>query len=96
MGRCWLLKLVTRYGVRSYNVGWLKRYNKEDVMSAWAEASCYVKPWLSIDEAMMIIETDRKVLFRAVAQNIVHIRHDKGVLLFNAHDLKRWKEDCYE
>ena len=96
MGRCWLLKLVTRYGVRSYNVGWLKRYNKEDVMSAWAEASCYVKPWLSIDEAMMIIETDRKALFRAVAQNIVHIRHDKGVLLFNAHDLKRWKEDCYE
>ena len=65
-------------------------------MAAWEEESCYVKPWLSIDEAMMIIETDKKHLFRAVAQNIVHIRRDKGVLLFNAHDLKRWKEDCYE
>ena len=96
MGRCWLLKFVTRYGVRSYSVGWLKRYNKKDVMTAWADASCYVKPWLSIDEAMMIIETDRKALFRAVAQNTVHIRHDNGVLLFNAHDLKRWKEERYE
>lgn len=65
-------------------------------MAAWAKASCHVKPWLSIDEALMIIETDRKSLFQAVAQNIVHIRHDNGVLLFNAHDLKRWKEDCYE
>ena len=65
-------------------------------MAAWAEASCYVKPWLSIDEAMKIIETDRKALFRAVAQNIVHIKHDNGVLLFNAHDLKRWKEESYE
>ena len=96
MGRSWLLKLVTRHCVRSYNVGWLKRYNKDDVMAAWEEESCYVKPWLSIDEAMMIIETDRKTLFRAVAQNTVHIRHDNGVLLFNAHDLKRWKEERYE
>ncbi len=55
MGRCWRLKFVTRYGVRSYSVGWLKRYYKEDVMAAWAKASCYVKPWLSIDEAMTII-----------------------------------------
>jgi hypothetical protein len=96
MGRCWLLKFVTRYGVRSYSVGWLKRYNKEDVMSAWAKASCYVKPWLSIDEIVLIIETDKKALFRAIAQNKVHIRHDNGVLLFNARDLKRWKEESYE
>ena len=65
-------------------------------MSAWAKASCYVKPWLSIDEIVLIIETDKKALFRAIAQDKVHIRHDNGVLLFNARDLKRWKEESYE
>ncbi len=96
MGRSWLLKLVTRYGVRSYHVGWLKRYNKEDVLAAWAEASCYVKPWLSANETMKIIDTDRKALCRAVARNVVRIRHNNGVLLFHARDIKRWKEERYE
>ena len=35
MGRCWLLKFVTRYGVRSYSVGWLKRYIFRESQQVW-------------------------------------------------------------
>jgi len=36
MGRCWLLiRFVTRYNVRSYNVGWLKRYIFRESQQVW-------------------------------------------------------------
>ena len=43
MGRSWLLSFVERYNIKSYHVGWLKRYSKDDVLKAWTEELCFIK-----------------------------------------------------
>ena len=42
MGRNWLLSFVERYNIKSYHVGWLKRYSKDDVLKAWTEELCFI------------------------------------------------------
>ena len=96
MGRSWLLSFVERYNIKSYHVGWLKRYSKDDVLKAWTEELCFIKLWLNINEVEMGYKMRKKDLFNAVAQNIVHIKHANGVILFNRQDIIRWKEGHYE
>lgn len=96
MGRSWLLRFVERFNIKSYHVGWLKRYSKDDVLKAWAEESCFIKPWLNINEVEIGYKMKKKDLFYVVAQNIVHIKHANGVTLFNRRDIIRWKEEHYE
>ncbi len=96
MGRCWLFSFVERYNIKSYHVGRLKLYSKDGVLKAWAEASCFIKPWFNTDEVEMSYKVKKKDLFNAVAQNMVQIKHAKGVILFNRCDIIKWKEEHYE
>lgn len=96
MGRSWLLSFVERYNIKSYHVGWLKRYSKDDVLKAWTEELCFIKLWLNINEVEMGYKMKKKDLFNAVAQNIVHIKHVNGVILFSRQGIIRWKEGHYE
>ena len=96
MGRGWLLSFVERYNIKSYHIGWLKRYSKDDVLKAWTEELCFIKLWLNINEVEMGYKMKKKDLFNAVAQNIVHIKHVNGVILFSRQGIIRWKEGHYE
>ena len=87
---------MDRYNIKSYHVGWLKRYSKDDVLKAWTKESCFIKLWLNINEVEIGYKMKKKDLFNAVAQNIVHIKHANGVILFNRQDIIRWKEGHYE
>ena len=87
---------MDRYNIKSYHVGWLKRYSKDDVLKAWTKESCFIKLWLNINEVERGYKMKKKDLFNAVTQNIVHIKHVNGVILLSRQGIIRWKEGHYE
>ena len=60
MGRSWLLSFVERYNIKSYHVGWLKRYSNDDVLKAWTEELCFIKLWLNINEVEIGLQNEKE------------------------------------
>ena len=67
MGRCWVLRFVERYNVRSYYLGNSRRFNYEDCVATWAAEQTANSQWITIEKAIEEYTIKSDVLLSATA-----------------------------
>ena len=91
MGRCWVLRFVERYNIRSYYLGNYRRFNYEDCIAAWAVELTANPQWITIEKAVEEYEIESEILLSATASKRVRIKCKNAKVLVNVKDVKQLK-----
>ena len=92
MGRCWVLRFVERYNIRSYYLGNSRRFNYEDCIAAWAVELTANPQWITIEKAVKEYEIESEILLSATASKRVRIKCEDAKVLVNVVDIKQLKD----
>ena len=92
MGRCWVLRFVERYNIRSYYLGNSRRFNYQDCIAAWAIEQTVNPQWITIEKAVEEYAIESEILLSATASKRVRIKCKDTKVLVNAKDVKQLKE----
>ena len=92
MGRCWVLRFVERYNVRSYYLGNSRRFNYEDCVATWAIEQTVNPKWITIEKAVEEYAIESDILLSATASKRVRIKCKDAKVLVNVKDVKQLKE----
>ena len=92
MGRCWVLRFVERYNVRSYYLGNSRRFNYQDCIAAWAIEQTINPKWITIEKAVEEYAIESDILLSATASKRVRIKCKDTKVLVNVKDVKQLKE----
>ena len=92
MGRCWVLRFVERYNVRSYYLGNSRRFNYEDCVAAWEIEKTVNPQWITIEKAVEEYAIESEILLSTTASKIVRIKCKDAKVLVNVKDVKQLKE----
>lgn len=92
MGRCWVLRFVERYNIRSYYLGNSRRFNYEDCVATWAAEQTANSQWITIEKAIEEYAIKSDVLLSATASKQVRIKCKDAKVLVNVMDVKQLKE----
>ena len=92
MGRCWVLRFVERYNIRSYYLGNSRRFNYQDCIAAWAIEQTVNPKWITIGKAVEEYAIESDVLLSATASKRVRIKCKDTNVLVNMIDVKQLKE----
>ena len=92
MGRCWVLRFVERYNIRSYYLGNSRRFNYQDCIAAWAIEQTVNPKWITIEKAVEEYAIESDILLSATASKRVRIKCKDTKVLVNAKDVKQLKE----
>ena len=92
MGRCWVLRFVERYNIRSYYLGNSRRFNYDDCIAAWAIEQTVNPKWIPIVKAVEEYAIESDVLLSATACKQIRIKCKDAKVLVNVMDVKQLKE----
>lgn len=92
MGRCWVLRFVERYNIRSYYLGNSRRFNYQDCIAAWAIEQTVNPKWITIEKAVEEYAIESKILLSATASKRVRFKCKDTKVLVNVVDVKQLKE----
>ena len=92
MGRCWVLRFVERYNIRSYYLGNSRRFNYQDCIAAWEIEKTINPKWITIEKAVEEYAIESDILLSATASKRVRIKCKDTKVLVNAKDVKQLKE----
>ena len=92
MGRCWVLRFVERYNVRSYYLGNSRRFNYQDCIAAWAIEQTINPKWITIEKAVEEYAIESDILLSATASKRVRIKCKDTKVLVYVKDVKQLKE----
>ena len=92
MGRCWVLRFVERYNIRSYYLGNSRRFNYQDCIAAWAIEQTANPKWITIEKAVEEYAIERDILLSATASKQIRIKCTDAKVLVNVMDVKQLKE----
>ena len=92
MGRCWVLRFVERYNIRSYYLGNSRRFNYDDCIAAWAIEQTVNPQWITIEKAVEEYAIESDILLSATASKRVRIKCKDAKVLINMKDVKQLKE----
>ena len=92
MGRCWILRFVERYNIRSYYLGNSRRFNYQDCIAAWAIEQTVNPKWITIEKAVEEYAIECDILLSATASKRVRIKCKDAKVLVNVKDVKQLKE----
>ena len=92
MGRCWVLRFVERYNVRSYYFGNSRRFNYGDCVAAWESEQAKNTEWITIEKAVEEYAIESDVLLSATASKQIRIKCKDAKVLVNVMDVKQLKE----
>ena len=92
MGRCWVLRFVERYNIRSYYLGNSRRFNYDDCIAAWEIEKTINPKWITIENAVEEYAIESKILLSATASKRVRIKCKDAKVLINMKDVKQLKE----
>ena len=92
MGRCWVLRFVERYNIRSYYLGNSRRFNHEDCVAAWEVEQAKNTEWITIEDAAEKFAITREILLSTTESKIVRIKCKDVKVLVNVVDVKQLKE----
>ena len=92
MGRCWVLRFVERYNIRSYYLGNSRRFNYQDCIAAWAIEQTVNPKWITIEKAVEEYAIESDILLSATASKQVRIKCKDAKVLVNVMDVKQLKE----
>ena len=92
MGRCWVLRFVERYNIRSYYLGNSRRFNYDDCIAAWAIEQTVNPQWITIEKAVEEYAIESDILLSATASKRVRIKCKDAKVLVNVMDVKQLKE----
>lgn len=92
MGRCWVLRFVERYNIRSYYLGNSRRFNYQDCIAAWAIEQTVNPKWITIEKAVEEYAIESEILLSATASKRVRIKCKDTKVLVNVKDVKQLKE----
>ena len=92
MGRCWVLRFVERYNIRSYYLGNSRRFNYDDCIAAWAIEQIVNPKWITIEKAIEEYAIESDVLLSATASKQIRIKCKDAKVLVNVMDVKQLKE----
>ena len=92
MGRCWVLRFVERYNIRSYYLGNSRRFNYQDCIAAWAIEQTVNPKWITIEKAVEEYAIESGILLSATASKRVRIKCKNAKVLVNVKDVKQLKE----
>ena len=92
MGRCWVLRFVERYNIRSYYLGNSRRFNYDDCIAAWAIGQTVNPQWITIEKAVKEYAIESDILLSATASKRVRIKCKDAKVLVNVMDVKQLKE----
>ena len=92
MGRCWVLRFVERYNIRSYYLGNSRRFNYQDCIAAWAIEQTVNPKWITIEKAVEEYAIESDILLSATASKRVRIKCKDAKVLINMKDVKQLKE----
>ena len=92
MGRCWVLRFVERYNIRSYYLGNSRRFNYQDCIAAWAIEQTVNPKWITIEKAVEEYAIESDILLSATASKRVRIKCKDTKVLVNVKDVKQLKE----
>ena len=92
MGRCWVLRFVERYNIRSYYLGNSRRFNYDDCIAAWAIEQTVNPKWITIEKAVGEYAIESDILLSATASKRVRIKCKDTKVLVNVKDVKQLKE----
>lgn len=92
MGRCWVLRFVERYNIRSYYLGNSRRFNYDDCIAAWAVELTANPQWITIEKAVEEYAIESDILLYATASKRVRIKCKDAKVLINMKDVKQLKE----
>ena len=92
MGRCWVLRFVERYNIRSYYLGNSRRFNYQDCIAAWAIEQTINPKWITIEKAVEEYAIESDILLSATASKRVRIKCKDTKVLVNVKDVKQLKE----
>lgn len=92
MGRCWVLRFVERYNIRSYYLGNSRRFNYDDCIAGWSIEQTVNPKWITIEKAVEEYAIESDILLSATASKRVRIKCKDAKVLVNAKDVKQLKE----
>ena len=92
MGRCWVLRFVERYNIRSYYLGNSRRFNYQDCIAAWAIEQTINPKWITMEKAVEEYAIESDILLSATASKRVRIKCKNAKVLVNVKDVKQLKE----
>lgn len=92
MGRCWVLRFVERYKIRSYYLGNSRRFNYQDCIAAWIIEQTVNPKWITIEKAVEEYAIESDILLSATASKRVRIKCKDAKVLVNVKDIKQLKE----
>ena len=92
MGRCWVLRFVDRYDIRSYYLGNARRFNYDDCIAAWEIEKTINPKWITIEKAVKEYAIESDILLSATASKRVRIKCKDAKVLVNVMDVKQLKE----
>ena len=92
MGRCWVLRFVERYNIRSYYLGNSRRFNYQDCIAAWSIEQTINPKWITIEKAVEEYAIKSETLLSATASKRVRIKCKDTKVLVNVMDVKQLKE----
>ena len=92
MGRCWVLRFVERYNIRSYYLGNSRRFNYDDCIAAWAAEQTANSQWITIEKAIEEYAIKSEILLSATASKRVRIKCKDTKVLVYVKDVKQLKE----
>ena len=92
MGRCWVLRFVERYNIRSYYLGNSRRFNYQDCIAAWAIEQTVNPKWITIEKAVEEYAIESEILLSATASKRARIKCKDTKVLVNVKDVKQLKE----
>ena len=92
MGRCWVLRFVERYNIRSYYLGNSRRFNYDDCIAAWAVELTANPQWITIEKAVEEYAIESDILLSATASKRARIKCKDAKVLINMKDVKQLKE----
>ena len=92
MGRCWVLRFVERYNVRSYYLGNSRRFDYEDCIAAWSIEQTRNPKWITIENAVEEYAIESEILLSATASKRVRIKCKDAKVLVNVKDVKQLNE----
>ena len=92
MGRCWVLRFVERYNIRSYYLGNSRRFNYDDCIAAWEIEKTKNPKWITIEKAVEEYAIESEILLSATASKQIRIKCKDAKVLVNVMDVKQIKE----
>ena len=91
-GRCWVLRFVDRYNIRSYYLGNVRRFNLDDSLAAWNIEQALNPQWITMERAIDVFVLKREILLSIIASQKVRTKCENAHVLVNVKDIKQLKE----